>query len=352
MVAIYTSLSLPLLLLAAQVDADSVTCTRDPSWRSTFKNWCMCQPCNLCEYKLFRGCRPLPQNPTTLSDGSDIPLKQPLLSSKDWFLSEDDITKSRGGERRDRLAVSTSGNRVNIFADTSAAFASMHKDISMANKAYFSGWTLHDIPYLPQIDPSVTFKKTWAKAIATNNLHAHGLVWENLVELGKVTDMFSWMNTLNSSNCQNVQLMTDDRINKPTGSHHQKSLILTRNRDIVSYVGGLDQSLDRWDTKYHNETALRKRTGINGANDGWVDVHARLHGPATKDVLHNFLDRWNDPVYPGKPYGWPLVKSPVKISDAWNVPKKALPPTDILSQVQVDASAGTHDVQILRTYSC
>ncbi|OQS05109.1 phospholipase D, Pi-sPLD-like-9 [Thraustotheca clavata] len=346
MVMVSTISILSLLALTTTVDG-FVTCTRDLSIKNMFKNWCMCQPCHLCHYKVFQGCQLQPTNALSLSNGKDIPSKQPLLASKYWFLTNEEITQARGGEPRTTLAPYTTNNQVHVFPDTSSAFASMYKDITKAQTAYFNGWTLNDIPYMPHVDKSLTFKSTWGQAIERNNLSAHGLVWSNLMDLSRVTDMFAWMNTLNSSD---AQLMTDNRITKPTGSLHQKSLILESSSDLIAYVGGVDQALDRWDTKYHNESALRKSANIAVDFNGWMDVHTKVIGPAATDILGNFLDRWNDPNFPGKPLGWPLVSPPKPLQALWNVPKSSL--SSPLSSSNKNISMGLHDVQVLRTYSC
>ncbi|KDO22168.1 hypothetical protein SPRG_12666 [Saprolegnia parasitica CBS 223.65] len=337
------------LLLHAAVAAGALTCVRDPSIKSAVGNWCMCQPCHLCEYSLFKGCQPITQNAISLSNGSDMPSKQPIVDPAAWFLSEAELTRSRGGVPRSSLATATSGNLVDVYPDTSSAFAAMHDDVAIANAAYFTSWTMHDLQYKPQVDPSITFKSTWGKAISEHKLKVRGLVWENLVELGNVTDMFAWMNSLPADD---VQLMTDDRVPAITGSLHQKTLTLTQGKRLWSYVGGLDPGLNRWDTKYHNETALRASAHVDVSSHGWLDVHARIDGPGAVDILGNFLDRWNDPVHPSAAWGPPLVNPPVPLQASWNVPRDVIAPASILDNVTIDKAAGTHDVQVLRTFSC
>ncbi|EQC31816.1 hypothetical protein SDRG_10605 [Saprolegnia diclina VS20] len=327
---------------AATVVSGSVTCTRDSSMMNALNNWCMCRPCHLCEFSLRKGCQPLPLQATTTSNGSEIAPTQPILDSNAWFLTEDELTKSRGGVVRSSLTPSTSGNRVRVFPDTSAAFESMHTDVLSASSAYFTGWSVNDIPYIPQIDPSATFKTTWGKAIEANKLKAHGLVWSNLIDLAQVTDIFAWMNSHPLTNTSSVQLMTDNRIPGPSGSLHQKSLIVTRGTELAAYVGGLDQALDRWDTKHHNVSSLRASAKIQVDFNGWVDVHARVNGPASTDILGNFLDRWNDPDHPGSPLGKPFVSPPAPLQSSWNVPQKEIAADAVLSAVDVDTSVAQH----------
>ena len=87
--------------------------------------------------------------------------------------------------------------------------------------------------------------------------------------------------------------------------------------------------------------ALRKAAsggGLAAGDTGFHDTEVRLDGPAAYDVALNFAQRWNerscDLTY--LPY---LQKPPLPIP----LPRLAdFPP----------ASGGTHDVQVLRTYSC
>ncbi|KDO17834.1 hypothetical protein SPRG_16529 [Saprolegnia parasitica CBS 223.65] len=334
------------LTLCATSATGFVTCTRSTSLTEIFTNWCICQPCNLCSYKLFQGCDVLLTNAVSTSDGSDIPTRQPLLASSDWFLTADEITNARGGVPRTSLATSTSGNFMHIFADTSSTFAAIHHDLLTAHTAYFTSWTLGDIPYLPHIDPAITFKSTWGKAITTNGLSAHGLVWSNLPELDRVTDMHAWMNSLTPSHGARVQLMTDDRVTSITGSLHQKSLVLSIGNQVWAYAGGMDQAFDRWDTKYHNESALRNAAHIRTNNNGWIDVHSRVQGPAAVDILHNFLDRWNDPNPPGSALGPPFVTPPMPLQASWNVPQTFFSSAALLSSLAINTSAGPHDLQL------
>nr|AIG55810.1 secreted protein [Achlya hypogyna] len=346
MVNIHTSL--PLLALAAVVHG-AVTCVRDPSIKNAVSKWCMCQPCHLCEFSPLKGgCQPIVTSATSLSDGRDVPTKQPVLDSAAWFLSEAELTRSRGGVPRASLATFTTGNLVDIFPDTSSAFIAMHNDVTIAEAAYFTSWTVHNLQYMPRVDPLITFKTTWGNAITKHNLKVRGLVWENLVELGNVTDIYAWINSLNSDE---VQVMADDRTPAVTGSLHQKTLTLTQGKRLWSYVGGLDPALNRWDTKYHNETQLRAAAHVDVGSHGWVDVHARIDGPGAIDIFGNFADRWNDPVHPGQPWGPPVVNPPVPLQRDWNVPRDVIAPASVLAPVAVDR-AGPHDVQVLRTFSC
>jgi phospholipase D1/2 len=112
-------------------------------------------------------------------------------------------------------------------------------------------------------------------------------------------------------------------------THHQKSVILDaegpdHKRKIVAYIGGLDLCDGRYDTPTHSlfrtlsgsvTSKLYKETcshdvyspqGVHkndfhnvweitqeyGPRQPWHDIHSFVEGPAARDVLENFLMRW------------------------------------------------------------
>jgi phospholipase D1/2 len=102
----------------------------------------------------------------------------------------------------------------------------------------------------------------------------------------------------------------------PLFSHHQKTITVdTRshinpsNREIMSFVGGLDLYDGRYDTENHSifrtlntESHCHDfyQTSIAGASlhrggprEPWHDAHACITGEAAWDVLTNFEQRWS-----------------------------------------------------------
>ncbi|XP_021754507.1 phospholipase D alpha 4-like [Chenopodium quinoa] len=98
-------------------------------------------------------------------------------------------------------------------------------------------------------------------------------------------------------------------------SHHQKTITVDtrvenspRNREIMSFVGGVDLCDGRYDTEQHSlfrtlNTELHAQdfyqTNIAGASlhkggprEPWHDAHACITGEAAWDVLNNFEQRW------------------------------------------------------------
>jgi phosphatidylserine/phosphatidylglycerophosphate/cardiolipin synthase-like enzyme len=73
------------------------------------------------------------------------------------------------------------------------------------------------------------------------------------------------------------------------GSHHQKMLVVD---DEVAFCGGIDVTLDRWDTRDHlDDNPLRRRP--NGAAYGpWHDASSMFSGRAAKALAELCRMRW------------------------------------------------------------
>ncbi|XP_047342276.1 phospholipase D alpha 4 [Impatiens glandulifera] len=99
-------------------------------------------------------------------------------------------------------------------------------------------------------------------------------------------------------------------------THHQKTITVdsrvsfsSSNREIVSFIGGLDLFDGRYDTEEHSLFRTLNtdqshccdfyQTSISGANllkggprEPWHDTHACIIGEAACDILRNFEQRW------------------------------------------------------------
>lgn len=121
-----------------------------------------------------------------------------------------------------------------------------------------------------------------------------------------------------------------DSHHPPTGSHHQKVVVID---DSVAFCGGIDMTLDRWDTQDHMDDDPR-RVEPNGKPYGpWHDVTTLLMGPVARALGDMCRDRWNvsgggelDPVADGGDC-WPDHVKPdftdVEVGIALTVPEMA-----------------------------
>ncbi|KUF97082.1 Phospholipase D A [Phytophthora nicotianae] len=294
-----------------------------------------------------------------LSDGSDIKPRQPLLGAEDWFLTEDEITDSRGGIPRDGMAVYTTGNKITSYTVSDEFFNAVYDDLSTTkegDRVMLAAWMAALIPFKPDVDS--TGKKTGFKEVLTGVVERGGsvniLAWAN-IGVGYTSYILKARDAINSIapspiNGAKAAFIFDDRLPKALSSHHQKNMVIAANRSSnpheqpVAYVGGIDLANDRWDTIYHNVTAIRDAGHITFREKGWMDGHIRIHGPAAKDVANNFLDRWNSDYLPCQSLEDDLL-------DFKNPKYEHLPRLDYVSS-NTTAKIGKQSVQVVRTFSC
>ncbi|KAF0687207.1 Aste57867_21063 [Aphanomyces stellatus] len=331
-------------LLASHASA-TITCTK-ASFQYLLTYGCMCRPCHLCAHSVANGCQMSTPNAVTLSDGHDIATQQPLLAPTAWFLSDIEIIRARNGVPRTDIATYSTNNSVTVFPATNEFFRSMYQDISTTasgDAVYLNAWTLNNVPYIPDVDPSQTLQRVWADTVG-RGVNVSALLFQNLEDSSAVAGMFNWFNGLGAPN---AQLVLDNRAPALTGSLHQKATIIQRaHGGTVAYMGGTDHAIDRWDTKFHNESTLRKATNITKSYNGWVDVHSKIVGAATQDIFNTFLQRWSDPSTPLiSPVFSLLASTTTGISDA----PRVIAPIDLLDNLPAN---GSHAIQLARTYSC
>ena len=106
-----------------------------------------------------------------------------------------------------------------------------------------------------------------------------------------------------------------NQVSSGTYTHHQKSVIVDAScphqpdgrRRLVAFVGGLDLTNGRYDNPDHPLFSTLKTDHVedfNNANvpsavvgegprEPWHDIHCRVEGPVARDVLENFIERWN-----------------------------------------------------------
>ncbi|KAL4161477.1 hypothetical protein PRNP1_002031 [Phytophthora ramorum] len=293
-----------------------------------------------------------------LSDGSDITPQQPILDAEKWFLTEQEITKSRGGVPRTDLSVYTTGNAVTSYTATNEFYNAVYDDISTTkegDRVMLATWLSALVPLKPDVDP--TGAKTGFKEVFAGVVERGGNVdilgWASIAG-GYMPYNYKARNAINSIppspiNGARALYIFDDRINL-IASHHQKTLVIAANTSAgrhyqpVAYVGGIDLAIDRWDTMYHNNTAIRDAGNITYINKGWVDGHLRIHGPAAKDVANNFVARWNSDYLPCRGLDDELLNFE-------NPSYEDIPSLDYGSS-NTTASLGNQSIQITRTFSC
>ncbi|GMF54300.1 unnamed protein product [Phytophthora fragariaefolia] len=292
-----------------------------------------------------------------LSDGSDINVTQPLLKPTDWFITEEEIVESRGGIPRDGLQTYTTGNNVTVYTVANEFFTAVVKDFSVTkegDRVMYTGWDTCVIPFEADIDPTgaKTGFDVMFKGIVNRGGSVHLLSWSNYLLTSQNTKARDAINAIPPSpiNGAEAVYLFDDRVPLFASSHHQKTIVIAANKSIgkdehpIAYVGGIDLTNDRWDTISHNNTAIRKAANIPYRNNGWVDAHFRIHGPASKEVANNFVQRWNSKYKPCQGLGDDRLNFD-------NPEYKKLSPIDYASS-NTTSKLGNQNIQIVRTFSC
>ncbi|GMF55060.1 unnamed protein product [Phytophthora fragariaefolia] len=291
------------------------------------------------------------------SDSPNVPVRQPLLDATDWFLTEEEITDSRGGVPREDLAVYTTGNQVTSLIATNEFYDATYDDFlatKEGDRVLLSAWEVSLVPLKPDIDPTgaTTGVHEMVAGVVERGASFHIMGWSNILHRKINIEARDDINKIPSSAVNGAEAfyIFDDRVRTMTSSHHQKTLTFAANSSSdkkdqpVAYVGGLDFTNDRWDTINHNNSAIRDAAGITFERKGWIDAHVRIHGPAAKDVTNNFLARWNSAYRPCQGLDDDLL-------DFKNPPYMSLPPLDYASS-NTTANIGNQSIQIVRTFSC
>ncbi|KAG2772112.1 hypothetical protein PC129_g19934 [Phytophthora cactorum] len=351
-----TSKSLP-LNTATTSTRTGVVCTKVGSLFSAVMRLCICEPCHVCEFKKTSNtCGYTKRAGLDLSDGSDLMIEQPLLAPTDWFLTEEEITASRGGSPRSDMATYTTGNDVKTYTVTKEFFDAAFTDLSSTSagdRVMLTGWGTDLIPFQPDVDGGNKSQlHDVVEGIIQRGGSFHALVWANLLDKSQNLKVRDDINAIPASltTGEKPLFLFDDRTRTITSTHHQKNLIIASTNSTgidehpVAFVGGVDITSDRWDTIYHNESALREATGVSSSFEGWLDGHVRIHGPAAKDVAANFLSRWNSDYEPTQGLAHDLL-------DLENPSYYDLEPLNYVSS-NTSSSLGHQNVQIVRTFSC
>jgi phosphatidylserine/phosphatidylglycerophosphate/cardiolipin synthase-like enzyme len=98
------------------------------------------------------------------------------------------------------------------------------------------------------------------------------------------------------------------------GSLHAKYWVIQRtdesSSEAMAFVGGMDTTGGRYDTRMHNDDPERQMTtSWVSPFWGWHDNMFQIRGPAVVDVAHHFWALWTDPVrsmllYPTDKFPW------------------------------------------------
>lgn len=290
---------------------------------------------------------PIPQKRAKVLKDQNSAFEQPALEHEHWFLTAEQMRAARDGCERPNHALFTTGNLVKIYPASAGYFSAVADDIAQVQDSdlvYMTGWSVCNVPFKP-VEPNSTLDNLVQGAV-NRGVDVRMLIWSNVTERKQVVEVRDFVNSLPPPKHSGpARFVFDDRLPHPTSSHHQKSVVVRKGRELVAYVGGVDLTSNRWDTLDHDQHELRKRAGIERKGmKGWVDAHSRIIGPAAKDVASNFLARWNSKPKPSQD----LVDN---LLDFENPDFAALPPVEDGKISLSIPENGPHAVQFVCTYS-
>jgi phosphatidylserine/phosphatidylglycerophosphate/cardiolipin synthase-like enzyme len=176
----------------------------------------------------------------------------------------------------------TAGNKVTPLRDGVEIFGAIAEAIrtvsSIGHHLYLAGWILMDEFQLDQfwMDLKPTEKPTLFKLL------------QNFEAARAIIRMVLWDQSENAEAAKRIngiigaEVLLDDDTNTISGTHHQKAIVVYGDQGRIAFCGGADFNHNRMDSSNH------------GAVGPYHDVHARVVGPAAKDIERSFVSRWNN----------------------------------------------------------
>jgi phosphatidylserine/phosphatidylglycerophosphate/cardiolipin synthase-like enzyme len=175
------------------------------------------------------------------------------------------------------------GNAVRATVDGPETFRDFCDAIRTAQKpghyCYLLGWWLDDDVPLVAGDPASTIRSLFA-ALSAKGVQVRAMLWDqkfpkflkNTFEVKRISAL------------AHAAAILDDETPR-FGSHHQKVLIVKGERGLIAFCGGVDINADR-------VVAASSGSSSGSAGAPLHDVHCRITGPAARDLLDTFVQRW------------------------------------------------------------
>jgi phosphatidylserine/phosphatidylglycerophosphate/cardiolipin synthase-like enzyme len=266
---------------------------------------------------------------------------------ENWFLtsSERGNDDSALDRRRPGGLAWSVGNRVETLVHGATYFRRLLeaiRELEPGDRLYFADWR-GDPDQLLADDADSEIGAVLAAA-ARSGVVVRGLVWRShLDRLGfSASENRHLGEQLNSAG---AEVHLDQRV-RLGGSHHQKLVVIRHagagDRD-VAFAGGIDLCHGRRDdADHHGDRQRQAMAPVYGDRPPWHDAQVAVQGPAVGDMEFCFRERWDDPS--------PLSRDPLGILH--DLLRHTHRKASTLPPMPADPSpAGTHAVQVLRTYA-
>ena len=267
------------------------------------------------------------------TDGADVVSR--------WFLSAD-----QRGNRATDIRAWTTGNDVEPLVDGAKYFGRLHRELTgctrRGDQIYLADFRADTEERLAGSDSSIG---EVLRGCALAGIAIFGLIWR------------SQPHWLEGSEGKNAEITRDidaaggdvllDARTRRAGSHHQKFVIIrhpTRPAEDIVFVGGIDLGLSRNDdTSHGGDPQAMEFPAVYGETPPWHDVQLAVRGPAISDIEKTFRERWDGSSVLDLP-------SPIRMLLDRTYHAGGFTGRELPSVLPDPPIAGTHAVQVLRTY--
>lgn len=274
-----------------------------------------------------------------------VPSKEEMLTS--WFLAGDErgnpdtaLDRRRGDGR-----LWTTGNQVVALIHGREYFSRLLttvESLDAGDLLLFTDWR-GDLDQ--RLDGAGSEVGEVLGRAAARGITVRGLLWRSHLEL---LSFSSKPNRLLAERLAEAgaQVALDQRV-RAGGSHHQKLVIARRGGDPdggIAFAGGIDLCYNRRDDAAHaGDPQSQPIAKAYGDAPPWHDLQVEVRGPAVGDLEYTFRERWDDPT---------SLENPNPVRRLYYRLRPVATSTEPLPDPQQadPAPAGSHNVQILRTY--
>lgn len=185
-------------------------------------------------------------------------------------------------------------NRVALLIDGEAYFAALRSAIMQARRSIvILAWELHTKVELTRGAPPddgwpVALGALLRRAVDENrDLRVRVLLWDHAMIYALERELFPrirrpW------DNRRRIVFRLDGR-HPPAASHHQKLVVID---DKMAFCGGLDITVNRWDTSDHAAVDVRRTNPDGSRYEPFHDVQMVVDGKAARALGALARDRW------------------------------------------------------------
>ncbi len=236
----------------------------------------------------------------------------------------------------------TAGNRARVWIDGAAYFRRLREvlePLAPGDRVWFTDWRGD---WDERLDGAGTEVGCVLAGLARRGVDVRGLVWRSHVDRMHFSERENLL-LARVVNAAGGEVLLDERVRR-VGSHHQK-MVVVRPRDGggTAFVGGIDLGhARRDDAEHHGDPQSITLDAHYGRRPRWHDVQIELTGPVVADVEATFRERWDDPLPLDHRAPWRA-----RLRRIAREPRRVQP---LPEPFAVPEPAGTHNVQLLRTY--